>query len=101
VEDNENPQFTLAGRVAEQLRDARLGILAGALTQERLNALLNNPSAQRLYDTRHDTINVVQEVGGVTLRITVAQNSSRIISVGPVRARSIVNGMASGRFVSL
>lgn len=81
--------------------DARLGALAGKLSQQRLNELLNDPTAQRLYDTLRGTLNVVQEVEGVLLRITVMRDSFRIVSVGPIRMRNITNGIASGRFVPL
>jgi hypothetical protein len=95
------PQFQLANRVHGQLQDPRLGPLAGRLTPRRLNELLNNPNAQRLMDAESGHINIIQRVDGVLLRITVPRDAFRIISVGPIRARSVANGIASGRYVPL
>lgn len=93
--------FDVASRVLDQLNDARLGPLAGKLTPERLNGLLNNPAAQRVFDTTTGHINIIQEVEGTLLRITVPRDAFRIISVGPLRARNIQNSIESGRFVPM
>jgi len=71
--------FEIAPRVAKQLDDPRLGDLAGKLTPDKLQELVNNSSAQRLLDTKSGNINVVQEVGGKLLRVTVPQDAFKII----------------------
>jgi RHS repeat-associated protein len=93
--------FETIPRVVGQLGDSRLGPLAGRLTPSRLNELLNNPAAQRLLDTATGNINVIQQVDGVLLRITVPRDALRIISVGPIRANQVTNGISSGRFIPL
>jgi len=96
------PVFTLAKGVPAKLADPRLQHLTNRLTPEHLNALLNNPSATRLFDAGAKTwgrINVVQDVEGVLLRITVRGDAFEIISVGPMRSSSLINGIAKGRFV--
>ncbi len=93
--------FELAPRVHGQLNDPRLGSLQGQLTPERLNQLANNPSAMRLMDARSGHINVIQDVGGRPIRITVPRDAMRIISVGPMRPNQITNGIASGRFIPM
>jgi filamentous hemagglutinin len=91
----------VAPRVAGQLADSRLGKLAGKLTGDRLQQLVNNPAAQRFLDASSGHINVIQEVDGVLLRITTPRDAFRIISVGPIRPNGLANGIASGRFVPL
>lgn len=70
-------------RVFQQLNDERLGSLTGKLNVDDLLRLANNPSAQRFLDTRSNNINIIQEVEGRLLRITLSGDSQRIISVGP------------------
>ncbi|BAC88152.1 polymorphic toxin-type HINT domain-containing protein [Gloeobacter violaceus] len=104
---NECPLFKLNTRVVEQLKDKRLGGLAGQLTEERLNRLINEPGARRFLDAGpinvspfdKPNINVIQEVQGRLLRITVASDKFEIISVGPIRERNIINSIRSGRYV--
>lgn len=93
--------FEIASRVAGQLKDPRLGSLAGKLTPRQLQTLVNNPAAQRVLDARTGHINVIQEVSGRLLRITVPRDAFKIISVGPIRARNVANSIANGRFVPL
>ena len=93
--------FEIGPRAIEQLSNPRLGNLAGKLTPERLQQLVNNPAAQRFIDTSTGNINVIQNVDGVLLRISVPRDALRIISVGPIRARGVANGIARGRFIPL
>jgi hypothetical protein len=93
--------FEIAPRVAGQLGDARLGRLAGRLTPDDLQRLANNPSAARYFDARTGNINVIQNVQGVTLRITTPRDAMRIISVGPIRARQVANRVSAGDFLPL
>lgn len=93
--------FELAPRVASQLADRRLGRLAGKLTGERLQSLVNSPVARRFMDARTGHINVVQEVDGILLRITTPRDAFRIISVGRMTPNGLANGIANGRFVPL
>jgi filamentous hemagglutinin len=87
--------------VAGQLQDARLGSLAGGLGPEDLQRLVNAPGATRYLDNKTGNINVVQEVEGRLLRVTMPRDAFKIISVGPIRARGVANGVASGRFTPL
>ena len=94
-------QFKLADRVNEQLQDPRLGELAGKLDATLLNAYANNPYARHYRDARSGHINVIQQVGATLLRITVLSHGDKIISVGPVRGKDVVNAEKSARFVPL
>ncbi len=99
---NSNYQiFNIAERVTNQLQDPRLGNLTGALDLQKLNDLANNPTAQILFDTATGNINIVQELNGVLLRITVPSDEFTIISVGPIRQRNITNSLSSGRFIPI
>jgi RHS repeat-associated protein len=72
----------------------KLGILL-----ERANAIVQSPASQKLVDNANGgNINVIQEVGGKLVRITTDPTGQRIISAGIVRANSITNGIANGRF---
>ena len=78
----------------EKLR--KLGI-----SPETANAIVRNPASQKLIDNapgNQGNINVIQEVGGKLVRITLDPTGQRIISAGIVRANSITNGIANGRF---
>lgn len=92
---------SIAPRVVGQLKDPRLGPLAGTLTPDDLQRLVNNPAANRFYDAATGNINVIQDVGGRLIRITVARDALPIISVGPIQLRNVVTSVASGRFVRL
>lgn len=96
-----NPRgvFEIHPRVIQQLADSRLGPLAGKLTPADLQRLANNPTAQRVFDTRSGNMNIIQEVDGVLLRITVPANAMKIISVGPIRSNQVTNRLASGDFI--
>ena len=50
-----------------------MGRLQGKLTNDDLQQLANNPNATRVLDNRSGNINVIQEVEGKTLRITVRE----------------------------
>jgi RHS repeat-associated protein len=93
--------FDVAPRVADQLVDPRLDSLAGRLTSDELQRLVNAPSARRYYDATTNHINVIQEVDGRLLRITTMSDSMTIISVGPIRSRGVENGVRRGRYVPL
>jgi len=54
-----------------QLNDPRMRQLAGKLDADALQKLANNPSATRFMDARTGHINVIQEVEGKLIRITV------------------------------
>lgn len=93
--------FEIHPRVLTQLADARLGSLAGRITPADLQRLANNPAARRVLDARSGNINVIQEVEGRLIRITVPRDAHRIISVGPIRANQVENLLRSGDFVPL
>lgn len=93
--------FEIHPRVAGQLNDPRLGSLRGRLSSNDLQELAHNPNATYLMDNATGHINVVQQIDGVILRITVPRDAFRIISVGRMRPNQIPNGLESGRFVDI
>ena len=101
--------WKIAGRVKGQLADSRMGDLAGKISEKRLVELLNNPQAKRYMDMRPNSvtgipnyhINIIQEIEGKFVRITVPNNEFKIISVGPIRANSVTNSIANGKFYPL
>ena len=95
------PRWTLNERVSGQLTDPRMGRLQGRLTTELLNDLANSFTARRFWDARSNNINIIQEVDGRLLRITVARGKFEIISVGPIQERNIVNSIVRGDFIEL
>jgi len=95
------PRWTLNERVSGQLTDPRMGRLQGRLTTELLNDLANSFTARRFWDARSNNINIIQEVDGRLLRITVARDKFEIISVGPIQERNIVNSIVRGDFIEL
>ena len=90
--------FELVPRVIEQLKDPRLGKLAGKLDNKAINKLLKNNKSKRVYDTKSGYINVYQKVNGIFLRITTPRGSNKVISVGPYKPKNILNGIRSGRY---
>ena len=98
---NQNSKFKLASRVEQQLQDVRLGSLAGKLDIDKLNNIANNRNAQFLYDAATGNINVVQNIDNVLLRITVSRDNFKIISIGPLRERNLINSIENGRFIPI
>ena len=94
-------KFDVHPRVANQLNDPRMGRLQGKLTNDDLQQLANNPNATRVIDNRSGNINVIQEVEGKTLRITVPRDDMKIISVGPIRPNQVQNLLEKGDFTPL
>lgn len=94
-------KFDIDPRVFDQLKDARLGGLAGKLGVDNLQKLANNPSAKRFLDNRTGNINVIQEVEGKLLRITTPSDALKIISVGPIRPNQVANRIKAGDFTPL
>ncbi len=78
-----------------------MGDLAGKLNIQSLNKLANNPDAQFIYDSGTGHINIVQNVEGRLLRITVPRDSFKIISVGPIQERNLRNSIVNGRYIPL
>lgn len=93
--------FALHPRVLEQLSDPRLKHLAGKLAPEDLNRLLNDPGGTRFLNARSGNISVVQTVEGVNLRITVAADELKIISVGPISPSQVRNRLRDGDYIQL
>jgi len=93
--------FIVEPRVIGQLADSRLGSLAGKITPQRLHELVNNNAARRFFDARSGNINIIQEVEGRLVRITVAGDKFKIISVGPIQERNIANLIKNGGFFPL
>jgi len=79
--------WTVTSRALNALQDVRLGPLAGKLSATSLVNLVYSSAAKVYYDVPDASINVVQNVGGVLLHITVSSTASRIYSVGPTRAQ--------------
>lgn len=84
-----------------QLNDPRMRQLAGKLDADALQKLANNPGATRFMDVRTGHINVIQEVEGKLIQITVPRDEMRIISVGPIRPNQVKNLLGKGDFVPL
>lgn len=93
--------FTVEPQIAGPLSDPRMGKLAGKITPQRLHELVNSNTASRFFDTRAGNINIIQNVDGKLLRVTVAGDKFKIISVGPIRERNITNRIKNGGFVPL
>jgi hypothetical protein len=93
--------FKLAPRVLDQLKDSRLGSLAGKLDASELNKMIHNPSAQRVLDSKTGHINVFQNVDGKIIRITATRDEFKIISVGVIRENGLKNGLEKGRFIPI
>ncbi|MGE8637140.1 MAG: hypothetical protein ACN6PR_00765, partial [Achromobacter sp.] len=93
--------ITVADRVYGQLNDPRMGQLAGKLDVDALQKLANNPGAARFLDARTGHINIIQEVEGKLIRITVPRDEMKIISVGPIRSNQVKNLLGKGDFVPL
>ena len=71
------------------------------LTLQQANAIVQNPATQKLIDNANDgNINCLQQLGDNIIRITTDPTGQRIISAGYVRANSVVNGIANGRFTA-
>lgn len=94
-------KYDVHPRVPNQLNDPRMGRLQGKLTIDDLQQLANNPNATRVLDNRSGNINVIQEVEGKTLRITVPRDDMKIISVGPIRPNQVQNLLEKGDFTTL
>ena len=93
--------FTVDARVVRQLADARMGRLTGQITPDGLHALVNDRTARRFFHARTGNINIIQHVRGKLLRITVAGDKFKIISVGPIQERNIRNLIETGGFLPL
>jgi hypothetical protein len=98
---NSGKAFTVDSRVVGQLADSRLGPLAGKFTPQRLHDLVNSPTARRVFDSRTGNVNIIQEVEGRLIRITVAGDKFKIISVGPIQERNILNLIENGGYVPI
>jgi len=70
------------------------------MSVQEATAIVESPASQKLIDNLNNgNINVIQDVGGKLVRITLDPSGQRIISAGLVRANQITNGIANGRFV--
>lgn len=87
-------QFKIADRVVTQLAGPRMGGVK--LTLNDLQQLFNNPDAQIYRDLKSNNINVIQEVIGKLIGITVAGDYMKIISVFPMQQRQTTNSLAKG-----
>ncbi|WP_417820305.1 hemagglutinin repeat-containing protein [Terasakiella sp.] len=94
-------EFEIHPRVVNQLNDQRMGSLRGKLSNDDLQRLVNTPNATRVLDNRSGHINVIQEIEGKIIRITVPRDSFKIISVGPIRENQVKNLINKGDFTPL
>jgi hypothetical protein len=86
---NKDINWKVADRVADQLKDPRMGQLAGKISPDQLVEYANSANAKRFIDTRPDptfglpknNINVLQEIDGKLIRITTPNNEFKIISI--------------------
>ena len=66
---------------------------------QQATEIVESPASQKLVDNLNNgNINVIQDVGGKLVRITLDPSGQRIISAGYVQARNVANSIASGRF---
>jgi hypothetical protein len=91
--------FTIHPRVINQLQD--LGSLSGRIGLDELQALINNPQSMRLLNTKSGNISIIQRIDGKMMRITVARNEMKIISVGRIKQNQIINRIANGDWILL
>lgn len=69
------------------------------ISLEKANEIVSSPASQKLIDNLNSgNINIIQNIGGKFIRITLDPSGKRIISAGIVRANQVTNGIASGRF---
>jgi hypothetical protein len=69
------------------------------MSLQEATAIVESPTSQKLVDNLNNgNINVIQDVGGKLVRITLDPSGQRIISAGYVQARNVANSIASGRF---
>jgi hypothetical protein len=85
--------------VINQLQD--LGSLSGRIGLDELQALINNPQSMRLLNTKSGNISIIQRIDGKMMRITVARNEMKIISVGRIKQNQIINRIANGDWILL
>ena len=80
-----------------------LCIISGVvkIDKRKMLELLENPSAQRLFDTKSNHINVIQEIQGKLVRITVLKDEFKVISTGIMKQNGLKNGITKGRFIPL
>jgi hypothetical protein len=60
---------------------------------------VNSPTALHFYDVATGNVNVINYMQNIFLRVTVAGDAFRIISVGPIRFEGLLNGVMNGRFL--
>lgn len=69
------------------------------ISLEKANEIVSSPASQKLIDNLNSgNINIIQNIGGKFIRITLDPSGKRIISAGILRANQVTNGIASGRF---
>jgi hypothetical protein len=87
-----SPLLPIVPSALEKLQ--RLG-----MSLQEATAIVESPTSQKLVDNLNNgNINVIQDVGGKLVRITLDPSGQRIISAGYVQARNVANSIASGRF---
>jgi len=87
-----SPLLPIVPSALEKLQ--RLG-----MSLQEATAIVESPASQKLVDNLNNgNINVIQDVGGKLVRITLDPSGQRIISAGYVQARNVANSIASGRF---
>jgi RHS repeat-associated protein len=87
-----SPLLPIVPSALEKLQ--RLG-----LSLQQATEIVESPASQKLVDNLNNgNINVIQDVGGKLVRITLDPSGQRIISAGYVQARNVANSIASGRF---
>ena len=95
------PEFGFAPRVIDQLKDPRLGSLAGKLSPDDVVILSHNPRANFIFDRKYNTINIIQPLNGIQFRATFLEEGWKCISVGRVREKQLLNSIKNKRYVPL
>ena len=91
----------VALRVFDQLKDPRLGSLAGKLKPNDLLRFIRDPKVSKILDNRSGNINHIKNIDGRLMRVTTPKNSEKIISVGRIRENQVRNLINKGDFTKL
>lgn len=90
--------FEVHPRVLEQLKDPRLAGLSIKLDKDSLLDLANNPNGHAFYNIKNGYICYIQQIDNFLIRITTPMDEFKIISVGPIRQRNLMNSIRKRRY---
>lgn len=96
--------YTIRSRVSQALANAaKLGPLAGQLAESDIAALADSPSAQRFFDMRNGYYQVVNEVNGrlVPMSVDAESGTPTIFSLSLIRSDQLQSLIANGGYIPL